>query len=204
MTSIINNIFGVGGNITVNGKKINIPKGKAFSFVNGKIYVDGVEFKEGSEEIEKCTSKQVELKFENCHIQTFTSSSSETTYITSSTISHVSSTNGDIDISGNILGYASTTNGDIKCHDIMAYASTVNGDIKTEVKLPKSKKRTARSGMSFSSIHVGNVYTSSSSSSSSSSSKRPAKKQQKPSDHDVKKPLKASEKIQMPTVKDLD
>lgn len=203
MTSIFNNVFSAGGNITVNGKKINIPKGKSFSFVNGKIYVDGVEFKEGSEEIEKCTSKQVELKFENCHIQTFTSSSSETTYITSSTVSHISTTNGDIDISGNILGYASTTNGDIKCHDIMAYASTVNGDIKTEVKLPKSKKRTTRHDPSYSSIHIGNVYTSSSSS-SSSSSKRPSKKQQKTSDHDDKKPLKASEKVQMPTVKDLD
>jgi len=191
-----------GGNVVINGKKLNIPPGKSFSMINGKIYVDGVEFKEATTEIESSPSKKIELKFENCHIQTFTTSSSEPTYITSSIISNVSSTNGDVDISGDISGYASTTNGDIRCHDIKTYASTVNGNIYSEVKLPQSKKRTARSGTSYSSIHIGNVYTSSSSSSSSSG--RASKRHQKASDHDVKPPLKASEKVKMPTVEDLD
>nr|DAV34617.1 MAG TPA: hypothetical protein [Caudoviricetes sp.] len=99
-------IGGISGNVTYNGKTINIPQSSRMELVDGQILIDGKPF----EQYDKadCPIIKIELTGNVEHVQTQT---------------------GDVEVHGDVHN-AKTMSGDITCDCIKGHCSTMSGDIR--------------------------------------------------------------------------
>lgn len=99
-------IGGISGNVTYNGKTINIPRGSRFEMIDGKVLINGKPFELYNEA--DCPIIKIELTGNVEHVQTQT---------------------GDVEVHGDVHN-AKTMSGDITCDCIKGHCSTMSGDIR--------------------------------------------------------------------------
>lgn len=93
--------------MTINGETFEFENGNV-SLKNGKIIVDGKEFKDVG----------------NAHSD----------IVIYGNVGSITTTNGDIVINGDVNGDITTVNGDIKAHTITGKIKTTNGDVTSTIK----------------------------------------------------------------------
>lgn len=116
------------GNVSINGKKINIPPCSSFNVRNGKIYIDGVEQKD----FPLSDKKEIKIEVHNCQIGEFKVDSCAKILFQSSEITALTSTSADIKISGDVKGNILASSSDVKCKDVLGSVTCSSGDITAE------------------------------------------------------------------------
>lgn len=133
---MIGAVGSTGSSMVINGKSYIIPPGSSVSVINGKLLVNGIEYKEDG--ISEQDLKRGDLQFNNCTFETFVSSGFQPISISHSEIKKkVSSVSGTIHITGDVGGDVSSVSGTVNIHgDISGDVSTVSGRVSGD-----SKKR---------------------------------------------------------------
>jgi len=104
--------------ISINGVSY---QGNNITITNGKVFVDGVELREGeSKTINITVNGNLDvLKVDSCQ-----------KVMVMGTVNALSTISGDVDISGDVGDSVSTVSGDVECGNIGGSVKTVSGDIK--------------------------------------------------------------------------
>ena len=99
-------IGGISGNVTYNGKTINIPRGSRFEMIDGKVLINGKPFEQYNEA--DCPIIKIEIN---------------------GNVESIETESGDVTIQGD-AGNVNTMSGDVTCDNIKGHCSTMSGDIR--------------------------------------------------------------------------
>lgn len=106
-------IGGISGNVTYNGKTINIPRGSRFEMIDGKVLINGKPFEQYNEA--DCPIIKIEI---------------------TGNVESIETESGDVTIQGDasnihtMSGDVNTMSGDVTCDNIKGHCSTMSGDIR--------------------------------------------------------------------------
>lgn len=115
-------IGGISGNVTYNGKTINIPRGSRFEMIDGKVLINGKPFEQYNEA--DCPIIKIEL---TGNVESIETESGDVT-ITHGDAHNIHTMSGDVRCN-NVEGNVSTMSGDVTCNSIKGHCSTMSGDI---------------------------------------------------------------------------
>lgn len=118
--SIINSIS---GNVTYNGKTINIPRGSRFEITDGKFLLNGKPIEQYNEA--DCPIIKIEL---TGNVESIETESGDVTIIHGDA-HNIHTMSGDVRCN-NVEGNVSTMSGDVTCSSIRGHCSTMSGDIR--------------------------------------------------------------------------
>ena len=100
--SIINSIS---GNVTYNGKTINIPRGSRFEITDGSFLINGKPIEQYNEA--DCPIIKIEL---------------------TGNVESIETESGDVTVNGDVR-YVKTMSGDVRCKTVEGDVSTMSGDV---------------------------------------------------------------------------
>lgn len=125
--------WGGGSTMNINGRQFSCPAGSSMSIVNGRVYVDGKEWKDGSpasKELEIASKIEVHLyPTEKCPIHSVQTVSAPV--IVHGNAGDVSTTDGGVNIKGNVTGRVTTTDGSINVGgNVGGNVSAVDGSVR--------------------------------------------------------------------------
>lgn len=99
-------IGGISGNVTYNGKTINIPRVSRFEMIDGKVLINGKPFEQYNEA--DCPIIKIEI---------------------TGNVESIETESGDVTIQGDASN-VNTMSGDVTCDNIKGHCSTMSGDIR--------------------------------------------------------------------------
>lgn len=114
-------IGGISGNVTYNGKTINIPRGSRFEMADGQVLINGKPFEQYNEA--ECPIIKIEV---TGNVDTIETESGDVTV--NGHIHNVSTMSGDVRCD-NVEGNVNTMSGDVASSSIKGHCSTMSGNI---------------------------------------------------------------------------
>ena len=98
-------IGGISGNVTYNGKTINIPRGSRFEMIDGKVLINGKPFEQYNEA--DCPIIKIEI---------------------TGNVESIETESGDVTIQGDASNIH-TMSGDVRCNAVSGNVNTMSGDV---------------------------------------------------------------------------
>lgn len=115
-------IGGISGNVTYNGKTINIPRGSRFEMIDGKVLINGKPFELYNEA--DCPIIKIEI---TGNVESIETESGDVTI--QGDASNIHTMSGDVRCNA-VSGNVNTMSGDVTCDNIKGHCSTMSGDIR--------------------------------------------------------------------------
>lgn len=115
-------IGGISGNVTYNGKTINIPRGSRFEMIDGKVLINGNPFEQYNEA--DCPIIKIEI---TGNVESIETESGDVTI--QGDASNIHTMSGDVRCNA-VSGNVNTMSGDVTCDNIKGHCSTMSGDIR--------------------------------------------------------------------------
>ncbi len=115
-------IGGISGNVTYNGKTINIPRGSRFEMIDGKVLINGKPF----EQYNEADFPIIKIELTG-NVESIETESGDVTV--NGGVHNISTMSGDVHCE-TVEGSVSTMSGDVTCANIKGNCSTMSGDIR--------------------------------------------------------------------------